>query len=154
VTSSDTAPQDPARSAADLERLDALVGEWLNLPGFADRLGTSVSSVRSALRDRRIVGVKRGERQIFSIPAVFLVASHMSNPADLKRVVVAEGGHEKVVILPSLQGTVIMLADQGLTDVEILEWLFSEEEMLGETPMRALLTGRKSAVRRAGQAVV
>ena len=132
-------------------RIDALVGDWVNLPGVADRLGTKVTSVRSALSDRRIVGMKRGERNIFSVPEQFLVPAHLSNPADRKQVQVPEGESEQVIILPALKGTIIQLADLGYTDPEIIEWLFTVEESLGETPMAALRAGRKSAVRRVAQ---
>lgn len=150
-------PLDPADAptAHDLEtaRIDALVGEWLSLPVVAEKLGTSISSVRNALSERRIVGMRRGERKVFAIPAAFLVPSHLSNPADVKQVRLTADGSEKVIILPSLKGTVILLGDLGLTDEEIVSWLFSDDAMLGETPMAALRAGRKSAVRRAGQAL-
>lgn len=153
VTSTDPTPLPDAADTPDTSHIDALVGEWLTVPAVAELLGTAVTSVRSALGDRRIVGMKRGDRRIFSVPARFLVPRHLSNPANVKPVTVQEGGTEQVIILPSLQGTIIMLSDSGLTDVEILEWLFSEEAMLAQTPVDALLAGRKSAVRRAAQAV-
>ncbi|MEP7764164.1 Rv2175c family DNA-binding protein [Sanguibacter sp. 25GB23B1] len=156
MTSTDPTPQpDPADvpEVPDTSHIEALVGEWLSVPAVAELLGTAVTSVRSALSDRRIVGMKRGERRIFSVPASFLVPKHLSNPANVKPVTVPEGTAEQIIILPSLQGTIIMLSDSGLTDAEILEWLFSEEAMLGQTPVAALLAGRKSAVRRAAQAV-
>ena len=112
-----------------------------------------MSSVRNALSDRRIVGMRRGERNVFAIPAAFLVPSHLSNPADVKKVRLTADGVEKIIIMPALKGTVILLGDLGLTDEEIVAWLFTEDAMLGETPMEALRTGRKSAVRRAGQAL-
>ena len=150
-------PVDPedAPTAHDLEtaRIDALVGEWLSLPVVAEKLGTAVTSIRNALGDRRIVGMRRGERNVFAIPAAFLVPSHLSNPADVKTPRLTPEGAEKIIILPSLKGTVILLGDQGLSDDEIIAWLFSEDEMLGETPMAALLAGRKSAVRRAAQSL-
>ena len=146
MTNPEHQPQPDSATDPQTARIDALVGDWVNLPGVADRLGTKVTSVRSALTDRRIVGMKRGERNIFSIPEQFLVPAHLSNPADRKPVEVPEGESEQVIILPALKGTIIQLAD-----VEIIEWLFTVEESLGETPMAALRGGRKSAVRRAAQ---
>lgn len=153
MTSTDPTPTPDLPDAPDTSHVEALVDEWLSVPAVAETLGTAVTSVRSALSDRRIVGMKRGDRRIFSVPASFLVPKHLSNPADVKPVSVPEGGQEQIIILPSLQGTIIMLSDSGLTDPEIIEWLFTDEAMLGSTPVAALLAGRKSAVRRAAQAV-
>jgi hypothetical protein len=153
VTSIDPMPQPDLPDAPDTAHIEALVDEWLSVPVVAERLGTAVTSVRSALSDRRIVGMKRGDRRIFSVPASFLVPKHLSNPANVKPVTVPEGGQEQIIILPALQGTIIMLSDSGLTDPEIIEWLFTEDAMLAQTPIAALLAGRKSAVRRAAQAV-
>ena len=151
MTTPEQQPQPDSAQSLQTARIDALVGDWVNLPGVADRLGTKVTSVRSALSDRRIVGMKRGERNIFSIPEQFLVPAHLSNPADRKPVEIPEGESEQVIILPALKGTIIQLADVGYSDPEIIEWLFTVEESLGETPMSALRGGRKSAVRRAAQ---
>ena len=153
VTSTDPTPRPDLPDAPDTSHIEALVDEWLSVPAVAELLGTAVTSVRSALSDRRIVGMKRGDRRIFSVPAAFLVPKHLSNPAEIKPVAVAEGGQEQIIILPALQGTIIMLSDSGLTDLEIIEWLFTEDAMLAQTPIAALLAGRKSAVRRAAQAV-
>ncbi|WP_245862082.1 Rv2175c family DNA-binding protein [Sanguibacter antarcticus] len=153
MNSTDPMPQPDDTDTPDTTQIDALVGDWLSVPAVAELLGTAVTSVRSALSDRRIIGMKRGERRIFSVPACFLVPKHLSNPANVKPVAVQEGAQEQIIILPALQGTIIMLSDSALTDTEIIEWLFSEEAMLGQTPVAALLAGRKSAVRRAAQAV-
>jgi Rv2175c C-terminal domain of unknown function len=155
TTPEDQIASDAAQAADALEtaRIDTLVGAWLSLPIVAERLGTVVSSVRNALGDRRIVGMRRGERKVFAIPEAFLIPAHMSNPADVKEPVHTESGEDKIIILPSLKGTIILLGDLGLSDREIVDWLFSVEDVLGETPMAALLTGRKSAVRRAAQSL-
>lgn len=151
MTTPQQQPQPDVADSLQTARIDALVGDWVNVPAVADRLGTKVTSVRSALSDRRIVGMKRGERNIFSVPEQFLVPVHLSNPADRKPVQVPEGESEQIIILPALKGTIIQLADVGYADPEIIEWLFTVEEALGETPMAALRAGRKSAVRRAAQ---
>jgi hypothetical protein len=117
--------------------LDALVPEWLSLPDLADRVGISFSQARNLVRDRYVVGVRHGERAVFQVPAAFLVA--------------ADDGAEQV--LPTLRGTVLVLADQGLTDEEIVEWLFAANDALGTSPIEALRAGRKAEVRRVAQAV-
>ena len=131
------------------EQLEGLVSEWLTQPDFADRLGTSPKSVRSALADERIVGVKRGNPKVLGIPAEFLIPSHMANPADIQH----DDGSGKLVILPSLRGTIITLRDSQLSDAEILVWLFSQNDYLGQRPIDALHQGNKSSVRRAAQQV-
>lgn len=132
------------------ERVDSLVDEWLTAPDFAEKLGTTPKAVRSALADDRVVGIKRGLPKVTMIPSVFLVPYYMANPADQK----ADDGSGKLIILPSLRGTVFALRDIQFTDVEILEWLFSVEDSLGERPIDTLLAGNKSAVRRATQALM
>jgi len=43
------------------------------------------------------------------------------------------------------------LLDIGLQLDEAIEWLYDENDNLGETPMAALLKGHKAPVRRAAQ---
>ncbi len=116
--------------------LDALVGEWLTLPDVAEVLGTDVGKVRRQVSERNLVGVRRGERSTFQVPAAFLVATG--------------DGHE---VLGALRGTVLVLADAGLPDDEILRWLFEPEDSMGTTPIEALRAGRKHEVRRVAQTV-
>lgn len=140
----------PAAPSADpADALDALVGEWLTLPDVAEALGTDVGKVRRILQDRRVVGVKRGERTTFQVPARFLVPLHLVDPANAGRP--SDDGRRGV--LASLQGTIVVLTDAGFTDPEILAWLFSPQEELGEAPLDALLAGRKAHVRRIAQSL-
>lgn len=133
-----------------VEPLDALVSDWLTGPDFAAKLGTSPKAVRSALADDRVVGVKRGQPKVLMIPAAFLVPHFMANPADQK----PDDGSGKLIIMPSLRGTIITLKDMGLEDSEILTWLFTTEDSLGERPIDTLAVGNKSAVRRATQSML
>lgn len=55
--------------------------------------------------------------------------------------------------LGSLRGTLLALLDAGFADDEAVAWLLEENDELGERPIAALLAGRKSAVRRATQAL-
>ena len=140
----------PAAPSADpAAALDDLVGEWLTLPDVAEALGTDVGKVRRILQDRRVVGVKRGERTTFQVPARFLVPLHLVDPANAGRP--SDDGRRGV--LASLQGTIVVLTDAGFTDPEILAWLFSPQEELGEAPLDALLAGRKAHVRRIAQSL-
>nr|WP_237727965.1 Rv2175c family DNA-binding protein [Cellulomonas sp. APG4] len=124
--------------------MDELVPEWLPLPDAAERLGTDVGRVRRMLQEQRLVAVRRGERRILSVPAAFLVQ-------------VEEGWQ----VVPSLQGTLVLLADAGMSDDEAVRWLFTPDpslESLGtgpvrpRTPVEALALGHKTEIRRRAQA--
>ena len=134
----------------DEQTYATLAGPILDQEEFAAALGTTVKGVRSALSDQRIVGVKVGTPKVLHIPEAFLIEAHRANPADLKPEVDAG----KRVILPSIQGTIIMLRDMGLNDHEIVIWLFTEHEELGDTPVAMLRSGNRSAVRRAAQSLL
>lgn len=127
------APDGPAAPDAgaldDAAPLDALVGAWLSVPEAAQLQGLSLSAVRGQLKDRELVAVRRGPNRAVSIPA---------------DVVTADGPH------PQLRGTVIVLADGGMDDEEIVRWLFTPDPTLpeGASPMRCLIAGQKSEIRR------
>lgn len=123
--------------------LDDVVDEWLTVPDLAERMGTNAGVVRRLLTDRRLIGVRRGERGILSIPARFLIATEI-------------GTLEPV---PALHGTLVVLADAGLSDEAIVRWLFTPDpslETLGadrpRTPVDALVAGHKTEIRRRAQA--
>ena len=125
---------------------DVLVDEWLTLPDVAERLGTDVGRVRRLIQERKLVAVRQGERRILSVPTRFLLSR-------------SDGGWE---VVPSLQGTLVLLADAGFSDEEAVRWLFSPDpslEGLGtgpvrpRTPIDALAEGHKTEVRRRAQAM-
>lgn len=105
--------------------------EWLTIPDVAERLGTSASRVRRLLEEGALLGTRLDG--VLKIPAVFLRGS--------------EPLHE-------LRGTLTVLSDDGFTDVETIDWLLSDEESLGTSPVAALLQGRKAEVRRVAQALL
>ncbi|MHA3947839.1 Rv2175c family DNA-binding protein [Cellulomonas bogoriensis] len=124
---------------------DSLVGQWLTLPDAADLLGTDVGKVRRLVQERRVVAVRRGERNVLSIPADFLRAG-------------ADGRRE---VVPALAGTLTLLADAHLSDAEAITWLFTPDPSLAvlgddahpvSTPMDALAAGHKTEIRRRAQA--
>lgn len=102
---------------------------WLTVPDVADALGVRVTDVRRMLQDRELLGVRRGERSVLSIPADFL----------------GEDGP-----LPELAGTFTVLADGGLDDDEVVAWMLARDETLpgGPTPLAAIRAGFKTEVRR------
>lgn len=115
-----------------MEELDALVPSWLTLPDVAERLGIDVGRVRRLVQDRFLVAVRRGERNVLSVPEALLV------------------GEEP---MPDLRGTLTVLADAGFDDTSALRWLFTADESLPGTPIEALRAGRKTEVRRRAQAL-
>lgn len=100
------------------------------MPDLVEVLGEPLGRVRQILAEQYLVGSSRNGA--FSVPDVFIVNSRP---------------------LPSLRGTIIALSDAGFSDDETIDWLFTEEEELGRTPIAALLDGHKSAVRRVARAL-
>lgn len=127
---------------------DALVDEWLTVPDVAERLELDAGKVRRLVQEGRLVGVRRGDPKVFSIPAAFLVPGHLANPAAPSRDTDLPGW----TVLAALQGTLTLLRDAGFPDDEAVAWLFTETDALRGTPIAALREGRKTEVRRLAQA--
>ena len=104
--------------------------EWLTVPDLVEQLGLSVSRVRRLIEDRHL-GARRVDG-ILKVPASFL-----------------KDGEP----LSELYGTLIVLADDGFSDDEAVDWLLAEEESLGTSPIDALRAGRKAEVRRVAEAL-
>ena len=115
-----------------MDDLDALVSQWLTLPDVAELLGVDLGKVRRLLQEGYLVGVRRGDRNVFAVPAAFL----------------ADGAP-----LTELRGTISVLRDSGYDDESAIRWLFTPEESLPGTPIDALRAGRKTEVRRRAQAL-
>ncbi len=106
----------------------------MTVPEYADALKVSISQVRELLRERHLVAARRGDNSALYLPAGQLITG--------------EDGPE---VLSTVRGTIILLADAGLSDDEIAEWLVAENEELGESPLAALRSGKRAPVRRAAQ---
>jgi hypothetical protein len=128
--------------------LDSLVDEWLTLPDLSERLGLDVGKVRRLLQERRLVGARRGDPKVLSVPAQFLVPGHLANPSQPSH---TEDGPAWTV-LSALQGTFTVLSDAGFSDEDAIAWLFTDDPSLPGTPIAALREGRKTEVRRRAQA--
>ncbi len=127
-----TPPTGPSASAVeddDAAALEKLVTAWLSVPEAAQLQGISLSAARAQLKERQLVGVRRGPNKAVYIPAAF----------------VTEEGPR-----PEIRGTVIVLSDGGMNDVELLRWLFTPDDTLPVpgTPMDCILAGHKTEVRR------
>jgi hypothetical protein len=112
--------------------LDSLITDWLTLPDLAERLHLPVTKARQLVKDRQVVAVRRGERNVLSVPAAFV-----------------DGGQ----LLKGLTGTLTLLADNKYTDDEALRWMFTADETLPGTPVQALIENRGTEVRRRAQAL-
>lgn len=116
-------------TAGDLE---SLVGEWLTVPDIAEQLGVPLAKVRQYLADREVLSARIGPRRVPSVPAKFF---DTAGPR------------------PELRGTFTVLADGGMDDGEIIEWLFTPDPTLPVegAPIDALRAGHKTEIRRRAQ---
>ncbi|KQV25153.1 MULTISPECIES: Rv2175c family DNA-binding protein [unclassified Microcella] len=103
---------------------------WLTVPDLVELLGVSPGRVHRLLEDHALLAVRRD--RVLVVPEEFLRDG--------------EPLHE-------LRGTLILLADNGFSDDEAMEWMLSVDEMLGTSPIEALRRGRKAEVRRVAQAM-
>ncbi len=129
IVTDDTTIPEPDPTSPELE---ALVGEWLTVPDVAERLGVPLARVRQLLAARELLSARGGERHVVAIPARFL----------------DESGPRT-----ELKGTFTVLADGGMTDDEIIAWLFTPDPTLPVegAPIDALHAGHKTEIRRRAQ---
>jgi excisionase family DNA binding protein len=106
------------------------VDSWLTIDEVAQALGVSASKVRRLIEEHILFAVR--------------VDKEPKVPAHL-----IQNGEP----LSSIRGTMLLLIDMGFTESEAIDWLYSENDNLGITPMAALLQGHKAPVRRAAQAL-
>ena len=112
--------------------LDSLIEDWLTLPDLAERMHLPIIKVRQLVKDRQVVAVRRGARNVLSVPAAFIDGDQ---------------------VLKGLTGTLTLLADNHYTDEEALRWLFTADDTLPGTPVQALTENRGTEVRRRAQAL-
>lgn len=113
-------------------KIDALVPSWLNVPDIAEQLDVEVTRVRQLIKEGQLIAVRRGENRVLMVPADFI-------------------GDGKIV--KGLAGTLNLLKDDGFSDEEALEWLFTPDESLPGTPVQALCENRGTEVKRRAQAL-
>lgn len=105
--------------------------EWLSFVEACAFLGVEVKQLRAWIKDGSLLCLVNPQDHKPYVPKAFLVkhAKH-AEPLD------------------SLKGTITLLRDCGFSDEESVRWLFQENDSLGETPLQALRSGKKKAVRR------
>ncbi|SOD58723.1 DNA binding domain-containing protein, excisionase family [Streptomyces zhaozhouensis] len=113
-------------------KTDALVPAWLTLPEIAEVLGLEVTRVRQLVKEGQLIAVRRGENRALHVPAAFI-------------------GEDRIV--RGLTGTLTLLRDDGFSDEEMLEWLFTPDDSLPGTPAQALRENRGTEVKRRAQAL-
>lgn len=113
-------------------KTDALVPAWLNVPEISELLGVQVTRVRQLIKEGQLIAVRRGENRVLMVPAEFI-------------------GDGRVV--KGLPGTLTLLRDDGFSDEEMLEWLFTPDDTLPGTPAQALRENRGTEVKRRAQAL-
>ncbi|MFI8822992.1 Rv2175c family DNA-binding protein [Streptomyces sp. NPDC053431] len=116
-------------------KIDALVPAWLYLPDVAEMLDVEVTRVRQLVKEGQLIAVRREVRpgeKILQVPAAFI---------------------QDGKVVKGLTGTLTLLRDDGFSDEEMLEWLFTPDPTLPGTPAQALGENRGTEVKRRAQAL-
>jgi hypothetical protein len=103
---------------------------WLTVPDLVEALHLSPGKVHRLIEDRHLLAVRRDK--VLVVPEEFV---HEGEP------------------LKDLRGTLVLLADDGFSDDEAMQWMLQVNDMLGTSPIAALRAGRKAEVRRVAQAL-
>ena len=104
--------------------------QYLTVPDLVERFSSTPSKIRGLLRDQYIAGIRIDG--VLSIPAEFVRENET---------------------LEGLRGSLIQLADAGLTNDQAIAWLLSDNDELGCRPIDSLIAGHKAQVRRAAQSL-
>ncbi|HVE64065.1 MAG TPA: Rv2175c family DNA-binding protein [Mycobacteriales bacterium] len=115
-----------------VDELWELVGSWVTLPDVAEAMNLEVTRVRQLVRDGSLIAIRRGEGEPLSIPADFV------------------GGGQ---VLKSLPSVLNLLRDARYTELEMLRWLYTEDDSLPGSPVQALVENRGTEVKRRAQAL-
>lgn len=103
---------------------------WLTVPEAAELMNIPLGRVRRLVEDHHLISIKREGVQY--LPAETIVNGEP---------------------LASLHGTIVVLLDAGFNLDGAIEWLYTVNEILGQTPMAALVAGKKAEIRRLAQAL-
>lgn len=115
-----------------MSEIEELVPSWLTVPDIAERFGIGVPAVRQLVRDRVVIGCRRGPNGALNVPEDFF----------------QDDGP-----VPALRGTLVVLADSGFDDEAAIAWLHRPDDSLPGRPIDQLRAGRKTEVRRRAQAL-
>lgn len=111
------------------EPLDQIT-QWLTIPEAGELLGIVPGKVRRLIEEHQLIAIKTDG--VLRIPAEIIINGEP---------------------LTSLRGTIVLLMDSGFTLGGAIKWLYTPEESLATTPIGALISGRKTEVRRVAQSL-
>lgn len=110
--------------------MSAESARWLTVPDLVELLDLSPGKVHRLFEDRHLLAVRRDK--VLVVPEEFVLDGEP---------------------LKDLRGTLMLLADDGFSDDEAMEWMLEVNDILGVSPTTALRAGRKAEVRRVAQAL-
>lgn len=110
--------------------MSAESARWLTVPDLVEVLQLSPGKVHRLIEDRHLLAVRRDK--VLVIPEEFVLDGEP---------------------LKDLRGTLMLLADDGFSDDEAMQWMLEVNDLLGLSPIAALRAGRKAEVRRVAQAL-
>lgn len=110
--------------------MSAESARWLTVPDLVEVLQLSPGKVHRLIEDRHLLAVRRDK--VLVIPEEFVLDGEP---------------------LKDLRGTLMLLADDGFSDDEAMQWMLEVNDLLGVSPIAALRSGRKAEVRRVAQAL-
>ncbi|MEP6980462.1 MAG: Rv2175c family DNA-binding protein [Nakamurella sp.] len=102
---------------------------FVALPDISDLMDSKITRVHQLLNDRHLVEVRRDG--IRMVPAEFVLDRQ---------------------VVKSLPATITLLTDAGFTDEEIIDWLFTADDLLPGRPIDALRENRGTEIKRRAQA--
>lgn len=118
-------PKTPESSSATV---DAGPPRLVPVPDIASTLGMIVTRVHQLLRERQLVATRVDG--VLRIPAEFI---------------------QDGAVVKGLPATITLLSDNGYTDPEIIDWLFTSDTSLPGRPITALRENRGREVHRRAQ---
>ena len=120
-------------SYAPVNEVFGLSEDVVTLPvaEVAQMLNQPVSRVHQLVKDGQLLSLRRDGETV--IPADFF--------------------DETGAVVKGLPGTITLLRDGGFSDLDILRWLFEEDDSLPGTPVASLRQGRHREVKRRAQAM-
>ena len=123
----------PVASYAPVNEVFGLSEDVATLPvaEVAQMLNQPVSRVHQLVKDGQLLSLRRDGETV--IPADFF--------------------DETGAVVKGLPGTITLLRDGGYSDLDILRWLFEEDDSLPGTPVASLRQGRHREVKRRAQAM-
>jgi hypothetical protein len=110
--------------------LAALVSDWLDWKAAAAELGVTVSKIRQLIREHQLAAAVPSPGAGQQVPAELL---------------------QDGAIVKGVPGALVLLSDGGWDDVEMLTWLFTEDDSLPGRPIDALRENRGTEVKRRAQ---